>query len=204
MIKKQMERSVKEMERFKAIVAKHKGILSINDLRGYQLIGKGADGSVFQLTSDRCVKIFESQKTKQLELKALKAGQTSPIIPRLYEDGPNYIVLEYIDGISLPKYLKKEKHVPKHIAVKVLYMLDEMKKIGFTRCDTEVRHILFNEQMDIKVIDLKRAYNSIRPNPSKLLKGFKAKGYLEEFMQHVNQLDPVIYEEWKSLMDKDK
>ena len=186
------------MERFRAIVAKHQGILSINDLKEYTLIGKGADGSVFQLTSDRCVKIFESQKTKELELKALKAGQSSPIIPRLYEDGPNYIVLEYIEGISLPQYLKKEKHVPKHIAIKIMYALEEMKKIGFTRCDTEVRHILFNEQMDIKVIDLKRAFNTTRSTPSKLLKGLKAKGYLDNFIHLVNEIDPSLSETWKS------
>lgn len=186
------------MERFRAIVAKHQGILSINDLKEYTLIGKGADGSVFQLTSDRCVKIFESQKTKDLELKALKAGQSSPIIPRLYEDGPNYIVLEYIEGISLPQYLKKEKHVPKHIAIKIMYALEEMKKIGFTRCDTEIRHILFNEQMDIKVIDLKRAFNTTRSTPSKLLKGLKAKGYLDNFIHLVNEIDPSLSETWKS------
>lgn len=189
------------MEKFWAIVAKNKGKPSTKNLKKYKLIGKGADGSVFQLTTDRCVKIFEKVQTKELELKALQVGQSSPVIPRLYEDGPNYIVMEYVKGISLPQYLKKEKQLPEPIVKKILAMLTELERVGFERRDTEVRHILFNENMEVKVIDLKRAFGSFRSNPSKLLDGLKKKGYLEEFMQHVKNLNPSLYNEWKSIID---
>ena len=108
------------MEEYGALIAKNKGTISIKDLKGYKLIGKGADGSVFQLTPDRCIKIFEKEETKALELKALQVGQLSPVIPRLYEDGSNYIVMEYVNGISLPQYLKKEKQFPEPIVEKIL------------------------------------------------------------------------------------
>lgn len=84
--------------------------------------------------------------------------------------------------------------------VKILAMLAELNKVGFDRCDTEVRHILFNEDMDIRVIDLKRAFGSVRSTPTKLLKGLKKKGYLEEFLKHVNNLNPALYKEWKGSM----
>ena len=141
------------------------------------------------------------KQTKALELKALQVGQSSTVIPRLYEDGANYIVMEYVKGISLPQYLKKEKQLPEPIVEKILAMLAELKKIGFDRCDTEVRHILFNEDMDIRVIDLKRAFGTVRSTPTKLLKGIKKKGYLEEFMQHVNHLNPALYKEWKNSIE---
>jgi putative serine/threonine protein kinase len=189
------------MEEYWAVIANNNGTVRIKDLEGYKRIGKGADGSVFQLTSGRCIKVFEKKQTKALELKALQVGQLSPVIPRLYEDGPNYIVMEYVKGISLPQYLKKEKQFPEPIVEKILAMLAELKRIGFERCDTEVRHILFNEDMEIKVIDLKRAFGSVRSNPTKLLKGIEKKGYLEEFMQHVNKLSPTLYEEWKNSID---
>ncbi len=189
------------MEEFWAIIAKNKGTVSSKDLQEYKLIGKGADGSVFQLTADRCVKIFGNEQTKALELNALQVGQSSPVIPRLYEDGPNYIIMEYVQGISLPQFLKKEKQLPEPIVEKILAMLVELKKVGFERLDTEVRHILFNEDMDIRVIDLKRAFGSVRTNPTKLLKGIKKKGYLEEFLKHVNTIDPALYKEWKNIID---
>lgn len=184
------------MEEYRAIIANNKEAISINDLKEYRLIGKGADGSVYQLTADRCIKIFEKEQTKALELKAFQVGQSSPVIPRLYEDGSNYIVMEYVRGISLPQYLKKEKQLTEPIVEKILAMLVELEKIGFNRRDTEVRHILFNEDMEVKVIDLKRAFGSVRSTPTKLIKGIKKKGYLKEFMQHVNNLNPTLYKEW--------
>ena len=188
-----------EVEEFREKVVRNKGIIKNKDLVGYKLIGRGADGSVFQLTSDRCVKVFGSEQTKALELNALQVGQPSPVIPRLYEDGENYIIMEYVEGISLPQYLKKEKQLPESIVEKILAMLVELKKVGFDRCDTEVRHILFNEDMEIRVIDLKRAFGSVRSNPTKLLKGLKKKGYLNEFLKHVNNLNPDLYKEWKKI-----
>ncbi len=185
------------MDEFKKKIAGKQGAIKSEDLISYKLIGRGADGSVFQLTEDRCVKVFGNLQTKALELNALQVGQPSTVIPRLYEDGPNYIVMEYVEGISLPQYLKKEKQLPEPIVVKILAMLAELNKVGFDRCDTEVRHILFNENMDIRVIDLKRAFGSVRSTPTKLLKGLKKKGYLEEFLKHVNNLDPGLYKEWK-------
>ena len=185
------------LEKYWKGVSGKKRTVDIKKMKKYKLIGKGADGSVFQLGPNHCVKVFVKKETKTLELIALQAGQSSPVIPRLYEDGENYIVMEYVKGISLPQYLKKEKQLPKSIVEKILAMLVELEKIGFDRRDTEVRHILFNENMDIRVIDLKRAFGPARTIPTKLLKGIKKKGYLEEFMQHVNQLDPTLYKKWK-------
>ena len=190
------------MEKFRKIVSENKRTVNIKDFKKYKLIGKGADGWVYQLEYDRCVKVFGKKQTKNLELKALQAGQSSEVIPRLYEDGANYIVMEYVKGISLPQYLKKEKQLPKSIVEKILAMLVEMEKIGFDRRDTEVRHILFNEDMEIKVIDLKRAFGTVRTIPTKLLKGIKKKGHIEEFMQHVNHLNPTLYKEWKKSIDR--
>lgn len=189
------------MKEYSEIVKNDKGTVSIKDLDGYNVIGKGSDGTVFQLTPDRCIKVFYNTQTKTLEHNALQVGQSSPIIPRIYEDGANYIVMEYIKGISLPQFLKKEKQLPEKIVKKILAMLVEMKKVGFERIDTEVRHVLFNENMDIKVIDLKRAFGSVRSNPTKFLKGIKKKGYLEEFMHHVKNLDPTLYKEWKNSIE---
>lgn len=184
------------MRNFEEIPAKNKGIVKTLDLTVCRLIGKGGDGSVYQLTPERCVKIFVNEETQKRELKALKVGQASTIIPRIYEYGINYIVMEFVKGYSLKYYLKKEKRLPESIVKKILFMLDEMQIVGFTRKDTEVRHILFNEQGEIKVIDHKRALTTYRSCPSKLLSGLQKIGFLEEFLGHVNKLRPSLYKEW--------
>ncbi|MBT2730285.1 kinase [Bacillus sp. ISL-75] len=188
------------MKDFEKIVAKNKGTVTIQDLSGYTMIGKGADGSVFQLTPEKCVKVFVNDDTQKKELNALQIGQSSPIIPKLYEYGSNYIVMEFIKGYNLKHFLKKEKKLSEAIVGKILSMLDEMKTLGFTRLDIEVRHIFFNELGEIKVIDLKRAFNTDRAVPTKLLTGLKKLGFLQDFLEHVSKLSPAKYEEWKNLV----
>ncbi|QIZ09428.1 kinase [Priestia megaterium] len=188
------------MKDFEKIVAKNKGTVTLQDLSGYTKIGKGADGSVFQLTPEKCVKVFVNEDTQKKELNALQIGQSSPIIPKVYEYGSNYIVMEFVKGYNLKQLLKKEKKLSEAIVGKILSMLDEMKAVGFTRLDIEVRHIFFNEQGEIKIIDLKRAFNTDRSVPTKLLSGLKKLGFLQDFLEHVSKLSPAKYEKWKNLV----
>ncbi|HEX6593203.1 MAG TPA: RIO1 family regulatory kinase/ATPase [Bacillota bacterium] len=187
------------MKEYREILAKSKGILRKSDLKHFNMIGKGADGSVYQVAPKRCLKLFVKTKTKKLEWEALQAGQSSPVIPQTYEHGQNYIVMEYVKGKSLPQHLKKEKQLSEAIVKKILNMLDELKKVGFKRHDIEVRHILFNENMDIKVIDLKRSFTSDRPTPNKLMSGLQKRGYLKEFLGHVKKLNPSLYKKWENI-----
>jgi predicted Ser/Thr protein kinase len=191
-----------EMKDFEKIVAKNKGTVNIQDLSGYKMLGKGADGSVFQLTPEKCVKVFVNEDTRKKELAALQLGQSSPIIPVLYESGANYIVMEFVKGYNLKHHLRKEKKLSEEIVGKILSMLDEMKDVGFTRLDIEVRHIFFDELGEIKVIDLKRAFITDRSVPAKLLTGLKKLGFLKEFLDHVSRLSPAKYEEWKNLVNE--
>lgn len=129
------------MNDFDKIATKNKGKITIQDLNGFTMLGKGADGSVFQLSPEKCVKVYVNEDNQKKELYALQIGQSSSVIPRLYEYGSNYIVMELVNGGNLKAYLKKEKQLPKLIAMKILFMLAELQKVGFTRLDTEVRHI---------------------------------------------------------------
>ncbi|MCM3118281.1 kinase [Neobacillus sp. MER 74] len=187
------------MNDFNKIAAKNNGKITLQDLNGFPMLGKGADGSVFQLSPEKCVKVYVNEDNQKKELNALQIGQSSSVIPRLYEYGSNYIVMELVNGGNLKAYLKKEKQLPKLIAMKILFMLTELKKVGFARLDTEVRHIFFNELGEIKVIDHKRAMTTERSVPTKLFTGLKKLGYLDEFLRHVKELNPSLYEEWKKI-----
>ena len=170
--------------------------ISKEQLMGYKFIGDGADGEVYQLTANTCIKIFYKEETQKKELEALKLGQSSNVIPRLYEYGTNYIVMEYVNGISLSKQLKKEKTINQQLSEKILQMLDELERIGFTRYDAEVRHILINKNGKLKVIDHKRALSSNQVIPVKLLKGLRKRKVLEQFLSHVLKLRPELYKKW--------
>ncbi|MFE8700533.1 RIO1 family regulatory kinase/ATPase [Cytobacillus sp. FJAT-54145] len=182
---------------FKKDNTDREGRITRKELAEYTLIGDGKDGEVYRISDDKCVKLFFKEDIQEKELEALQAGQSSPVIPRLYEYGKNYIVMEFVKGTSLARILKKEQQITEELTNKILLMLDELKKIGFTRWDTEIRHVLINEEGNLKVIDHKRAFSSESPVPTKLLKGFKKYGLSGDFLAHVNQLRPSVYSEWK-------
>ncbi|MGG1678048.1 lipopolysaccharide kinase InaA family protein [Neobacillus sp. NRS-1170] len=185
------------MKEFKELVNKNNGRISTKALKGYKMIGKGNDGSVYQVSTDKCVKIFVNEKTQKEELFAYQMGKSSSVIPKLFEYGTNYIVIEYVNGTSLKEFLKKEKKISEALVIKILFMLDEFKRISFTRRDTQIRHILLNDHGEIKVIDLKRAFNRKTEVPSRLLKDLGKLGFLETFLKHVKKLRPSLYKKWK-------
>ncbi|QOQ55089.1 serine/threonine-protein kinase [Bacillus amyloliquefaciens] len=166
-------------------------------LEDYPLIGKGKDGEVYLLTPNQCIKYFFEEETCKKELAAFQIGQVSPVIPRLYEYGDHYIVMEYVQGTSLASHIKTEKSLSAELTAAVLNMLDELKDLGFTRWDAETRHILINEHGELKVIDHKRAFSSDARVPVKLLKGLEKYGLAAEFLTTVKKLDPSRYLEWQ-------
>jgi putative serine/threonine protein kinase len=171
--------------------------ISKKDLVQYEMIGDGKDGEIYKISEDKCVKYFFKEETQQKELEALKVGQVSSIMPRLYEHGDNYIVMEFVKGISLARHMKRQGYLDEELTKKILFVLDEFKRLGFTRWDTEVRHMLQNEEGEFKVIDHKRAYTSNATVPTKLLKGIKKFGLTGEFLQHVQNQRPELYHAWK-------
>lgn len=187
------------MEDFKSIsVAYRKGekVEIVHNPTAYPLIGKGKEGAVFKLSSDKCVKIHAKPGNTRSESIALKAAQESPIFPKLYEVGANYIVMEYIEGPSLYEYLKANRVLPETITSQLLFMLNEMKRLKFTRLDSRLNHILVTKQGELKVVDLVKHYKKKVDWPENLMKHLKRLGLLSSFLEQIKKIDPQSYLEW--------
>ena len=176
--------------------------LKVDNPTELKLIDKGAHGAVFKLNDHKCVKIYAENINAELESESYRKGQASVIIPRFYEAGENYIIIEFIEGISLWEYLSKEKAIDFIIAEKLLFVLREMKRLGFTRIDSSLRHILITKDESLKAIDLVYAYvrNDIRP--FKIFTELKEIGLVKPFMEHVKILDENLFNEWTIEMAK--
>lgn len=189
------------MEEFKSIyvVEGRKKVEIINNPTSFPLVGKGAQGAVFKISSDRCVKIFAIPEYATKEGNVLKISQVSPIIPRLYEIGSNYIIMEYLEGPTLFQYLQSGGDLSEKIIGQILFVLKEMRRLKFTRLDTDMRHIIVTKQAELKVIDHYSSYTKIRSKPELLIKGFKQLGILPLFLGKVKEMDPESYLEWKNM-----
>lgn len=173
------------------------GKITEKDLAAFEMIGDGKDGEIYKVADDKVVKYFFKEETHRRELEAMQIGQASSIMPRLYEYGDNYIVMEFVKGISLARHMKRHGTIDEEMTKKIIFVLNEFKKLGFTRWDTEVRHMLMDENGDFKVIDHKRAFTSDSPVPTKLLKGMGKFGLAKEFLDHVKKVNQELFDAWK-------
>ena len=190
------------MHDFKQISVNHGPSIEliVDNKSKFPLIDKGAHGAIFRITEDKCVKIYADKINCELESKVYNAAQASPIVPRLYEVGDNYIVMEYIEGESLYEYLNRKKRVSEHIAVKMVFLFKEMERLGFTRRDSALRHVIVNGQKELKVVDIVYAYTRNDPNPVKLFTDLKELGLVKDFLNRLKHIDYELYTKWRDQM----
>jgi predicted Ser/Thr protein kinase len=185
-------------------VTKGPKTLLIDNPTNYPLIGMGAQGAVFKLSEERCVKIYSNTLKAQMELEALKAGQHLAFFPRLFGYGDNYIVMEYFNAPTLKEYLRNCSYMPESITRKLLYILGEMRNAQFTMVDAPLRHIFVLGNEELKVIDHVNAFKRIHPVPLKLLRDLNMMLLKESFLSQVRKFERDTYQTWQRYFDENK
>lgn len=198
----------KSKSKFKGInkitVTKGEKSLIIDNPTKYPLIGMGAQGAVFQLSEDKCVKIYPDPLKAKMEQETLKAGKNLEFFPKVFDTGENYIVMEYFNGPTLKEYLKNSTYIPEEITKKLIHILKELKKAKFIMIDAPLRHIFVQENEELKVIDHVNAFKRQHPVPLKLLRDLNIILLKEEFLDQVKRLEPKLYKEWDNYYNKNK
>jgi predicted Ser/Thr protein kinase len=191
------------MEDFKTItVTKGEKSLEIDNPTTYPLIGMGAQGAVFKLSEDKCVKIYSDPVQAKMEEEALKAGQHLPFMPVVYDTGSNYIVMEYFNAPTLKEYLRNCTYIPDSIVKKLLYILKELKQAKFTMIDAPLRHIFVVGNEELKVIDHVNSFKRMHPVPLKLLRDLKIILLKDSFLAQVKKLEPDTFNEWDNYFNQ--
>ena len=187
---------------FKSIVVTSgKPVNIISNPTKYPLIGKGLQGAVFKLSNEQCVKIYSKEKYCHREGIVLQTiGRDSVIVPKVYEVGPNYIVMEYLTGPSLRDHLEASGEVSKQISEQIIDLIKELRRLEFSRIDFMLRHCIFNKEGHLKIIDHVNSFKVKRSNPNLLLKELKQLGLLPSFLEHVKNIEPNLYLKWRLLL----
>src|ERR1700691_1666462 len=125
----------------------------------YQLIspiGEGGMGEVWkardtQLDRDVALKVSKDAFTALFDREARAiAAFNHPNICQIYDVGPNYLVMELIDGVPLKGPLPVEKAVS--YAGLILDALDAAHRKGFTHRDLKPANVLVTKQ-GLKLLD---------------------------------------------------
>ena len=120
------------------------------------LIGEGGMGAVYRARDTRldrtvALKVSKADFTDRFEREAKAvAALNHPNICTLYDVGPNYLVMELIEGTPLKGPLAVEKAV--EYGGQILDALDAAHRKGFTHRDLKPANILVTKQ-GIKLLD---------------------------------------------------
>jgi serine/threonine protein kinase len=135
-------------------------LLSVGDKLGpYEIlapIGAGGMGEVWKARDTRldrvvAIKVAQERFTDRFEREArIVAALNHPHICTLHDVGPNYLVMEYVEGAPLKGPLPLEKAV--EFAGQILDALDAAHQRGITHRDLKPANILVTKQ-GIKLLD---------------------------------------------------
>src|SRR5947207_1978485 len=134
--------------------------LAIGDRLGpYQIlgpIGAGGMGEVYRardprLNRDVAIKISAAQFSERFEREAKAiAALNHPNICQIYDVGPDYLVMEYVEGTPLRGPLPLDQTLK--YAVQICAALDAAHKKGITHRDLKPANILATK-IGIKLLD---------------------------------------------------
>ena len=154
-------------------------------------IGKGGMGEVWKARDTRldrtvAIKISAEQFSERFEREARAvAALNHPNICQLYDVGPNYLVMEYVEGSPLKGPMSAEKAV--EFGVQILDALDAAHKKDITHRDLKPANILVTKH-GIKLLDfgLAKQGASVKESDSTLTQGLTGEGQILGTLQYMS------------------
>lgn len=158
-----------ELIKVERVVRKGKKTLNIYNPTPYKLIGHGVRGAVFQLDEHRCVKVSANPKDSSREAEALEIAKNLRFMPKVYEVGTNYIIMEFFKGVKLSSYIKEKKTLPEDYSRQIVECIRAMKEIGFTKIKLKLSQIIVTDNDELKFVDHSGVFTTHQPYPLELL-----------------------------------
>ena len=160
-----------------------------------KLLGEGHNGIVYRLPDGNIIKICYYPKSFYGEYNILLKVNGNKYFPKLFEVGSNYMIREYVPGITLGKYIK-HNGLSRDLVHKVVDLLTEFKRLKFHKIDIRCKDIYVQPDGSLKVIDPKKCYSKDRNFPRHLSKGLYKLDYLDYFLEIVKEDYPRYYRVW--------
>jgi len=166
------------------------------DIEKLTFIGKGTQGSVYQISPDKVIKVFNKQKGCKDQVGILLKAKDSKFFTNVYDYDENSIIMEFLSGKNLKKYLIKNT-LTKEIALQLVEIMIEFKKLGFKKIDIRLNHIYMQADGSLKVIDPRKSYITDEPYPENMISGLKKRKCYDLFFKLIKDEYPEEYKKWK-------
>ena len=120
-------------------------------------IGSGGMGEVWKARDTRLGRIVAIKKVKEQHSERFKqeartiAALNHPYICQLFDVGPDYLVLEYVEGKSLSSPLPESEAV--RLAIQIAAALEEAHQKGVIHRDLKPSNIMVSDKGSVKLLD---------------------------------------------------
>lgn len=168
------------------------------DVSKLPFIGQGGQGKVYLLPDHKVIKVFKRESCCTDQLSTLQISSNSRFFPKVYDFDEYSIIIDYIDGIEIDKYLRKNP-LSKKLAFELVELIREFETLGFKKLDIHLPHIFVQSNESIMVIDPRKSFKALQPYPYNMLKGLKNIGCLETFFELIKFEYPKTYQTWRTL-----
>lgn len=169
------------------------------DIDKLKLIGQGHEGKVYLLPNSKVLKVFYTINSCKRQIDILQKTRSSRFFPAVYDYDNYSIVMSFVYGSALSYYLKKNE-IDKHLSLELVKLIDEFKRLHFTKLDIRLGHIFLQPDETLKVIDPRESYEIILPYPRSMLKGLKDRNVLKDFLNNIKYDYPDYYRYWSRKM----
>lgn len=168
---------------------------SLIELDQCELLGMGAEGSVFLTPEGYALKSFKSIKSAKKEADILDAVRESRFFPTVLFQISNLVVRECVDGENLKEYIF-EHGLSKKLAFEIIEFVEDMKKYKFKRVNIRNAHIFVNNDENLMVIDPRKVFSKVTPYPKDIIKVFLKLRIFDDFLNYVAEYDPRLVSYW--------
>ncbi|SKA92635.1 Predicted Ser/Thr protein kinase [Caloramator quimbayensis] len=160
-----------------------------------KFLGKGHNGMVYLLPEGKVIKICFETYSCEREYKILERINNNKYFPRVYGMCGNYMIRDYVEGIPLNKYIKRNG-LSRKLSKNLINLLIEFKKLNFSKQDIRCKDIIVKSDESVMVIDPKKCYTKNRDFPRHLVKGLYNLGVLNIFISELYEYKPDLYKSW--------
>lgn len=176
-------------------MSKNENLYCHIDISDLPFLGQGGQGQVYLLPDRKAIKIFRHASCCADQLFTLQVAINSRFFPKVYDYDEYSIIIDYIEGIELHKYLRNNP-LSKKLAFELVELISEFEKLGFKKLDIHLPHIFVQFDESIIAIDPRKSFQEIQPYPYHMLKGLKNIGFLDTFFKLISSEYPEIYLTW--------
>lgn len=165
------------------------------DLSKCKIIHHSKKERIYLTPDNKLLKICKNIDECRREYLILRYSQHNKYFPKVYEYRMGYIIREYIPGICLIDYIKKNG-LDEELTLSLIDIIATFKALGFLRLDTGLSHIFIDKNKNLKIIGLKNNYTRKETYPKHMIISLSKIKASKKFFKFLKKNRKDLYEEW--------